>query len=187
MAGWPWKRVATHEKLRRRPSAARGKAKMKVRRGRRMAVKVPWYKARTGKAWRGGFIVGHGAQFGRQWWPRPSVVCARVSTDGDGECSGAARLAKREREQQGRVEGMDAWRFGGGAVRHGRHTHGHAASLAKTLWRMVATPSLRGNSSSTWQMLLWVGWDADLGPFRADLGLGPKIKFSLLLKLYNFD
>jgi hypothetical protein len=81
-----------------------------------MAVKVPRYKARRGKAWRGGLTVGHGAQFGRQWWPRPSVACARVSTDGDGECSGAARLAKRGREQQGGVEGMDARQFGGGAT-----------------------------------------------------------------------
>jgi hypothetical protein len=42
-------------------------------------------------------------------------------------------------------------------------------------------------SPNTWQAPKWVGWDAYLGHFRADLGLGPKIKFALLLKLYNFD
>jgi hypothetical protein len=95
---------------------------------------------------------------------------AKMST----ERPGAARCPWRARKRQGT-----------------RQVSGRAASMAKT--RGAWSPRSRtgaarwGISPSAWQVLLWVGWDADLGHFRADLGLGPKIKFALLLKLYNFD
>jgi hypothetical protein len=52
--------------------------------------------------------------------------------------------------------------------------HGEARTLHE---RHVRTRgSLLSISPNRWQASKWVGWDADLGHFWADLGLGPKSK-----------
>jgi hypothetical protein len=45
----------------------------------------------------------------------------------------------------------------------------------------------RGISPNTWQAANGARWDAILGYFQTEFGNGPKIKFVVLVMLYNFD
>jgi hypothetical protein len=81
-------------------------------------------------------------------------------------------LAKCEREQQGGAEGMDVWRFGGGAM----------LAWSPHAWPRVV---LWSKNVNRWWAVKWTVWSPNLGLLRAKSRHGLITRIAHLLMLYN--